>query len=271
MKNRVPVHIKITRLLFPSILALGAILSVHAAVASKYFVYVGTYTGHGSQGIYVCDFDSSSGRLGSPRLAAATAQPSFLAITKSRRFLYAVNEFDQFNGQAAGAVSAFSVDSATGKLKLLNQVSSRGAGPAFITLDRSEHFVLIANYDQGSVAVFRLLPNGKIGESTAYVVHKGSSVNPKRQEGPHAHAIAMSPDNRFAIVADLGLDQLLVYPFDASVGTLGQARVIKTDPGAGPRHLVFAGSGRFLYVIDELSSTISVYSYSHAGRIRRPK
>jgi 6-phosphogluconolactonase len=267
MKNRVPVHIKITRLLFPSILALGAILSVHAAVASKYFVYVGTYTGHGSQGIYVCDFDSSSGRLGSPRLAAATAQPSFLAITKSRRFLYAVNEFDQFNGQAAGAVSAFSVDSATGKLKLLNQVSSRGAGPAFITLDRSEHFVLIANYDQGSVAVFRLLPNGKIGESTAYVVHKGSSVNPKRQEGPHAHAIAMSPDNRFAIVADLGLDQLLVYPFDASVGTLGQARVIKTDPGAGPRHLVFAGSGRFLYVIDELSSTISVYSYSHEGAI----
>jgi 6-phosphogluconolactonase len=241
--------------------AVAAIVSVHAAPAILDFVYIGTYTEHGSEGIYVCEFDPSTGRLSSPVIAAKIPQPSFLAVAPGRQSLYAIEEIDQFNGQPAGAVSAFAMDSSTGELKPLNQVSSRGAGPAHIVLDRTGRFALVANYEGGSVTVFSLLPDGKIGEPTAFVQHKGSSVNHERQQGPHAHAFAMSPDNRFAIVADLGLDQLLVYPFDASRGSLGQPRIVKTDPGAGPRHLTFDNSGRFVYVINEMGSTIAVYSY----------
>jgi len=244
-----------------SMLAVAAIISVHAAPAALDFVYIGTYTDHGSEGIYVCEFDPATGRLTSPVVAAKTPQPSFLAVARGREFLYAVNETDQFNGQPAGGVSAFSMDSSTGKLKILNQVSARGSGPAHIVLDRTGRFALVANYGGGSVAVLPLLPDGKLGESTAFVQHKGSSVNHERQEGPHAHAIAMSPDNRFAVVADLGLDQLLVYPFDASRGALGPPRIIKTDPGVGPRHLTFSNSGNSVYVINEMASTVTVYSY----------
>jgi 6-phosphogluconolactonase len=130
--------------------------------------------------------------------------------------------------------------------------------------------VLVANYDGGSVAVFRLQGDGKIGESTAFVQHQGSSVNRERQEAPHAHAVAMSPDNRFAIVADLGLDQLLVYPFDATQGRLGVAQVVKTEAGAGPRHLVFTDSGKFLYVVNELSSSVTAYSWDAASGAMAP-
>lgn len=190
---------------FISILLFAKFLSTHAGPRGKYFVYIGTYTEHGSRGIYVCEFDPASGHLSSPELAAESSSPSFLAVNSSRRFLYAVNEIDQFHDQPTGAVSTFVLDLTTGRLALLNQVSSHGPGPAFITLDQTGHCALVANYDGGSVAVFPILPDGKIGDATAFILHKGFSVNPERQEAPHAHAIAMSPDNRFALVADLGL------------------------------------------------------------------
>jgi 6-phosphogluconolactonase len=251
----------IARWMFLLAFTIAATIIVRASGDAKYFVYVGTYTEHGSKGIYVYEFDRATGQLTSPALAAESSQPSFLAVTTDRKFLYAVNEITDFNGQPGGAVSAFLVDITTGKLKLLNQVSSRDPGPAFITLDGTGRYVLVANYDGGSVAVFRLLADGRIGESTGFVRHKGSGPNHERQEGPHAHAVVMSPDNRFAVVADLGLDELLVYPFDASHGTLGEARVIKTEAGAGPRHLIFSANGKLVYVINELSSTVTAYSY----------
>jgi 6-phosphogluconolactonase len=249
------------RLFLAAVIALAAILSAHAAASTKDRVYIGTYTDHGSQGIYVCEFNPSNGTLTSPELAAATANPSFLAVSADRHFLYAINETGHFNGQPTGGVSAFSIAPTTGKLALLNQVSSLAPSPAYVTLDRSGHFVLVANYDQGSVAVYRIQPDGKIGDSTAFVRHYGLGVNPDRQKGPHAHSIAMSPDNRFAIVADLGLDELLVYPFDVAQGTLGAPRLIKAEPGVGPRHLTLASSGKFVYVINEMQSSLTVYSY----------
>src|SRR5580704_12414383 len=140
-----------------------------------------------------------------------------------------------------------------------------GAAPAHITLDQTGRYALVSNYNAGSVAVFPVLKDGRLGEATSFVQHKGSSVNPQRQEGPHAHAIALSPDNRFAVVADLGLDQLLVYSFDSAKGTLGaNPQVAKASPGAGPRHLAFSADGRFLYVINELQSTVVTYSYNAA-------
>jgi 6-phosphogluconolactonase len=232
----------------------------------KYLVYVGTYTDHGSKGIYVYRFDSSTGKMTSLGLAAESAEPSFLAVDSSGRFLYSVNETETFNGQPTGAVSAFAIQPNSGKLSLLNQVSSRGTDPAHVTLDRTGKYALVANYTSGSVAVFALLKDGRLGEVTSFVQHKGSSVNPERQKGPHAHAIALSPDNRFAVVADLGLDELLVYSFDAAKGTLGtQPQVVKASPGTGPRHLVFSTDGRFLYMLTEMQSSVVAYSYDAAS------
>ena len=229
----------------------------------KYLAYVGTYTDHGSKGIYVYRFDSSTGKLSSLNLAAETAEPSFLAIDSSGRFLYAANEIADYGGQSTGAVSAFAIHPETGKLSLLNQVSSRGAAPAHIILDRAGKYALVSNYTAGSVAVFPVLKDGRLGEATSFVQHKGSSVNPQRQKGPHSHAVALSPDNRFAVVADLGLDELLIYSFDSAKGMLGaNPQVVKAAPGAGPRHLAFSSDGRFLYLINELQSTVLTYSYN---------
>jgi 6-phosphogluconolactonase len=252
------------RLVIVLLVALASAVRANAAgpAPKKYLVYVGTYTDHGSKGIYVYRFDSSSGKMTSLGLAAETIQPSFLAADSSGRFLYAVNETETYNDHLTGAVSAFSIQPEAGKLSLLNQVSSQGADPAHITLDQAGKYALVSNYTSGNVVVFAVLRDGRLGEVTSFVQHKGSSVNPERQKGPHAHAIALSPDNRFAVVADLGLDQLIVYSFDAAKGILGaNPQVVKASPGAGPRHLVFSASGRFLYVINEMQSSVAAYSY----------
>jgi 6-phosphogluconolactonase len=242
--------------------ALSVAGNARDAARQKYIFYVGTYTDHGSKGIYAFRFDSGTGESTALGLAAESAQPSFLAIASSGKFLYAVNEMSQFDGQPNGAVSAFAIQPKIAKLTLLNQISSRGAGPAHIALDRSGKYALVSNYDAGSVAVFPVLDDGRLGEATAFVRHKGSSVNKERQEGPHAHAAAFSPDNRFVIIADLGLDQLLVYRFDATTGTLGgDPQIVRAVPGAGPRHLVFDAAGRHLYAINEMRSTVVTYSY----------
>ncbi len=257
--SRAAVLLVIALISSPSLLARS-----EAAGKGKYLVYVGTYTDHGSKGIYAYRFDSSTGKLNSLGLAAETAEPSFLAVDSRGRVLYAANEILAFNGQPTGAVSALAIKH-DGKLTLLNQISSRDQGPAHITLDRAGKYALVSNYTLGSVAVFPILKNGRLGESPSFVQHKGHSVNPERQEGPHAHAVALSPDVRFAIVADLGLDELLVYRFDNAKGTLeANPQIVKAAPGAGPRHLVFSADGKFLYVINELQSTVVTYSYDAA-------
>jgi 6-phosphogluconolactonase len=237
------------------------------AKTGKYLVYVGTYTGHGSKGIYAYRFDARTGEAIALGLAAESTEPVFFTTDASGHFLYAVNETSTYKGQPTGAVSAFAVDSANGKLSLLNQVSSRDAGPAHITLDRAGKYALVSNYPRGSVAVFPVLKDGRLGEVSAFVQHRGpGGPDKERQEGPHAHAVALSSDNRFALVADLGLDQLFTYPFDSAKGTLGQdAQITKTNPGSGPRHLVFGPRGNFLYVINELQSSVVTYAYDQAS------
>ncbi len=228
-------------------------------------VYVGTYSAHGGKGIYAYRFDSVSGHLISLGMAAESADPSFLAVSGNGEFLYAVNEIASYQGQPTGAVSAFKIEPDTGKLSELNEVSSRDQGPAHITLDRTGQWALVSNYTLGSVAVFPILKDGRLGEASSFVRHKGSSVNPERQAGPHAHSTTLSPDDRFAIVADLGLDELIIYPFDKANGKLGSPHVVKVHPGAGPRHLTFDPSGRFMYLITEMQSTIVAYRYEAAS------
>jgi 6-phosphogluconolactonase len=263
---------QISRLAILLLITVTSSVLTHAAdrAPTKYMIYVGTYTNHGSKGIYAYQFDASTGKLTSLGLATETSQPSFLAVDPGGHFLYAVNESGNFNGQPTGAVSAFSIQPETGKLSLLNQVSSRGADPAHIILDRTGKYLFVSNYTSGSVVVFPVLKDGRLGEASSFVQHKGSSVNPERQKGPHAHAIALSPDNRFAIVADLGLDQLIAYPFDAAKGTLGaNPQITKASPGAGPRHLTFSSDGRFLYVINEMQSTVVIYAYDAGTGVLR--
>jgi 6-phosphogluconolactonase len=235
---------------------------------SKYFAYIGTYTeqGSASKGIYAYRFDSVNGRLTPIGLAAETVNPSFLAVHPNQRFIYAVNEVSNYKGEKSGAVSAFSIDRATGKLTLLNQVASKGAGPCYITVDKSGKYVLVANYDGGSIAVFPVLTSGRLGEAATFLQHKGHGTNPERQEGPHAHSIDMSPDNRFAIVDDLGLDQTLVYRFGDSASLTPDSRLMytsmaKANDGAGPRHFAFHPSGKFGYVINEMQSTVTAFRY----------
>jgi 6-phosphogluconolactonase len=226
-------------------------------------VYFGTYTGEktNSKGIYVSRLDLASGKLSEAELAGETANPSFLAVHPSSRFLYAANEVRDFEGKEGGSVTGFAVDRKTGKLTLLNAQSSVGRGPAHLTVDRVGRNVLVANYGGGSVAVLPIGSDGMLKPHTAFMQHTGTSVNPTRQKGPHAHSINVSPNNRFAYAADLGIDKIMIYRLDADKGTLTAAEppFAAVKPGSGPRHFAFRPDGRFAYVINELTLTVTAF------------
>ncbi|MDD4869825.1 MAG: lactonase family protein [Kiritimatiellae bacterium] len=228
------------------------------------FVYFGTYTRKGlSKGIYVARFDSSTGTLTKPELAGETTNPSFVAVHPTHRYLYAIGEISQFDGKKAGAVSAFKIDPTTGKLTLLNQVASKGTGPCHVFVDKTGKYALVANYGGGSAAAFAIKEDGNLGESTGFVQHEGSGPDQRRQKGPHAHSINLSPDNRFAVVADLGLDKVMIYKFDQDKGTLvpNNPPFAATPPAAGPRHFAFHPSSKFAYVINEMGNTVTAFSF----------
>jgi len=260
----------------PSLLLLFLLISLLTSFAqaadNKYLVYIGTYTGSDSKGIYSYRFNATTGEVTPIGLAAESESPSFLAVHPNGRFLYAVNEIDRFEGEKSGSISAFSIDPSPGKLTLLNRVSSRGDGPAHLSLDKTGKYLFVANYGGGSVAAFPIQDDGRLGPASSFVQHTGSSVNHERQEAPHAHEIVAGNDNRFVLVPDLGLDKVLIYRFDAAKGrlTANDPPFVKTDPGAGPRHLAEHPDGRFAYVLNEMQSTVTVFSYdARAGSMRR--
>jgi 6-phosphogluconolactonase len=240
-----------------------------AQKTGKYLFYVGTYTEEGgkSKGIYAYRYDAKTSEITPLGLAAETTNPSFVALHPNGTYLYAVNEVGNYKGPNSGGVSAFSIDPATGKLTFLNEVPSRGADPCYIIVDRSGKYVLVANYTGGSVATFPVLADGKLGEASAFVQHTGHGTNPERQEAPHAHSIDLSSDNRFAMVDDLGLDELLVYKFDAAKGSLtpNDPPFAKVEAGAGPRHFVLRPDGKFAYVVSEMGHTVTAFSNHAAG------
>jgi len=239
---------------------------------SNYLVYIGTYTGPKSQGIYVYRFAAATGKLTPLGLAAESTNPAFLAIHPNHRHLYAVNEIAKYDGQKSGSVSAFSINHQTGKLTLLNVVASGDPGPCHLVVDQTGKFLLVANYGVGSVAAFPILADGRLGKATAFLPHTGHSVDPKRQEAPHAHSIYVSPDNRFVVSADLGTDQVYVYRFDATQGTLtpNQPPSAAVPPGTGPRHFTFHPSAKFAYVIEEMGSSLTAFSYDAARGVLAP-
>ena len=246
-------------LLFTTLLAAVCI----PAQAKEELVYVGTYTGKSSKGIYAWKFDPASGQVTSLGLAVEVANPSFLAVQPEGRFLYAVEELGEYEGKPSGAVAAFSFDPGSGKMTLLNQVASAGAYPCFVSLDQAGTHVLVSNYVGGSVIVIPIMPDGQLSASSDFVQFSGKGLIPARQEAPHAHSINLTPNGRLAIVADLGTDRLMVFRYDEANGKLTPNRVpfARTAPGAGPRHLVFSRDGRYVYVLNELASTLTSYAF----------
>jgi 6-phosphogluconolactonase len=238
-------------------------LFASSAGADECLVYLGTYTGPKSKGIYVSRLDRSKGALSAPEVAAETKSPSFLAIHPNGKFLYAVGEVADFGGKKAGSISAFSIDRKTGKLTALNQQTSGGDGPCHLVVDREGKHVLAANYGGGSVTSVALKDDGSLGDVTSFIQHTGSSVNAQRQKEPHGHSINVDSGNRFAVSADLGLDKLLVYKLDNKTGKLeaNDPPFTSVKPGAGPRHFAFHPKGASAYVINELDCTVTAFEW----------
>jgi 6-phosphogluconolactonase len=242
--------------------ALSVDLSLRAAQTQRYWLYVGTYTSKKSKGIYLYEWHTD-GKLRGHGLAAESVNPSFLAVHPSRRFLYAVGEVGSLGGKRTGGVRAFAMDTATGKLQFLNEQPSAGAGPCHLVVDTAGRHVLVANYSGGTVAVLPIAADGRLAEPTCVIQHQGKSVNPKRQEAPHPHSVNLDASGRFAIVADLGLDRVYVYRYDAERGELkaNDPPFASVAPGAGPRHFAFHPSGKFAYVINELANTVTAFRW----------
>lgn len=226
-------------------------------------VYIGTYTRQGgSRGIYRFDLDTRSGKLTPVGEPAETENPSFLAIHPNGKLLFAVNELAKFQGAESGAVSSFRIDPETGALAFVNQQPSLGGAPCHLVIDKPGRHILLANYSGGSVAVLPFDKSGVVSKATCFVQHEGSSVLP-RQKSPHAHSINLDAGGKFAVAADLGLDQVLVYRYDQQNGELtpNEPAATKVAPGSGPRHFAFHPSGRFAYVINEIASTVTAFAY----------
>jgi len=234
----------------------------HAWSNQDRVLYVGTYTSGKSEGIYVYRFDPNTGALNRSS-SIKSVNPSFLTIDRSRRFLYAVNEVGEFAGKTGGAVSAFGIDRGTQNLRLLNEQATQGADPCYLSVDSRKRTLLVANYTGGNVSVFPLRSDGTLGMVAEVKQHEGSGIK-EQQKGPHAHCIIFDRLERHALGADLGIDKVMIYRFDRAAGKLTPAKqpFAELKPGAGPRHLSFHPSGKFLYVINELDSTMAAFKYN---------
>ncbi len=227
-------------------LTMGLSVAVCAQTQDRYRVYIGTYTDENSQGIYQSELNLADGSLSSPKLAGETPSPSFLAIHPSHRYLYAVNEAD-------AAISAFAIDSATGRLSLLNSQPSQGGAPCHLIVDAAGKNVLAANYTGGSCLCIPLKADGQLSEHSSFHQHQGARTN--------GHSIHLDRANRFALCCDLGLDQVVIYAFDAQHGTLTPHAVFDTPKGSGPRHFAWHPDGKRAYVNGETDLTIIACDY----------
>lgn len=233
--------------------------------AKRRLLYVGTQTVKGtSQGIYAWHWDPDEGELHLAGLAAESDNPTFLALTPDAKYLYAANEISDFEGQKSGAVSAFEVDVAAAKLRPINQVSALGAGTTNVTVDHVGRAVFCANYNGGSASSFYINPNGQISDAVSHFQYHGHGPNPERQEAPHAHRVTVSPEDRYLLVNDLGLDCIHIYHLDPETAKLTPNEPPRWDakPGSGPRALRFHPNGRVAYCVCEMASVVDVLDWN---------
>jgi len=244
-------------------------------MTQDYLVFVGTYTdpilfGTGKilegkgEGIYAYRMDPDSGTLELIETNTGITNPSYLAFDSTCKYLYAVNELKSYEDKPTGTVSSFAVDINTGQLKYLNKKPTGGTDPCHLIVDGTDKYVLLANFMSGSVCVLPIQADGSLNDPSDFIQHHGSSIDPNRQQGSHAHAVTLDKNNRYAYIPDLGLDETLIYRFDPDSGKLlsNEKPSVAVKPGAGPRHIVFHPNGRYAYLINELDSTIDAYQYN---------
>ena len=264
---------------------LSAVLSIPGAFAAgdqdqDFFVYFGTYTGFTymneglpaggshSKGIYVSRFHPATGEVSRPELAAEIVNASFLAVSPDQRFLYAVIEDPSSLGPEfdhESYVSAFAIDRTSGKLRLLNTRPTGGTSTCYISLDKTGHYALMAHFGSSSISVLRINSAGSLGEQTAFMKHIGHGKDPAFQGRAHPHSIDVSPDNRYAVVSDLGVDKLFIYKFDAATGKLSpdnNPTAVQMEAGGGPRHFVFDASGKYGYSLKEMSGIVTALTWN---------
>lgn len=236
------------------------------AVEKDFFVYFGTYTTAPSKGIYRSRLDVATGRLSPAELATEAKDPAFLALHPNGKSLYAIDESSDTKLRPHTGVSAYAIDPTTGALTLVNQQTHGSSGACHLSIDSTGRTVLVAHYGGGGVSGIALQPDGRLHSLGSVIPHTGYSVNPARQSAPHAHQIVVSPDNRFALVPDLGLDRILLYALDPTTAKLSAhtPAFAALRPGSGPRHLVFHPHGKFVYVISEMLCTMTAFRYDAA-------
>ena len=235
--------------------------------AAEPLVFISAFASGDKAGIHAFSFDSKSGTLQPLHRTTEIQNPFFLAVSPDQRFLYAINA-EKFGGADDEFVTAYALDGRTGQLKRLNQQSARGTASCYLDVDATGKTVVVANYASGSVASLPVKEDGSLGEAASFIQHSGSSMDPQRQKGPNAHSIVVSPDNRFALAADLGIDKILIYQLDAAKAKLTPNEAqpfVKMQPGSGPRHITFHPNGRHVYVINELANTVSCFDYAAAS------
>ncbi len=238
--------------------------------ASDPLVFISAFAGGDKGAIHAFRFDTKAGTLSLLHRTTDVQNPFFLAVSKDARFLYSIDA-EQFGGKEEEHVAAYSILNREGNLKRLNHQSARGTASCYLDIDATGKTVVVANYSTGSVAALPVNQDGYLGKASTLIQHRGSSVNPARQKGPYAHSIEISPDNRFALSADLGIDKILIYQLDAKTAQLvpnEAQKSVSLPPGSGPRHLTFHPDGKRVYVINELTNTITFFDYApKSGRL----
>jgi 6-phosphogluconolactonase len=246
------------------LICLAVLHIVSLAQKKENYLLIGTYTGAKSQGIYVYRFNSLTGDFDSVSMIK-TSNPSFLAVSPDQKFVYAVHE--NANNGKGGEVAAFSFNKEDGKLSFINQQLSGGDHPCYVSVDKTGKWAAAANYTSGSLSVLPIKKNGGLDSATVVIQHNGYSVNSERQQGPHVHSVVFSKDNKYLFAADLGIDKLMIYSFDEKTGKLGETNpgFVMTEPGAGPRHFTFHPNNKYVYLVEELTGTISAYRYANGA------
>jgi 6-phosphogluconolactonase len=240
----------------------------HSTAPKSFFLYVGSFTGSApnghpdgnppSKGIYMARFNAETGALSAPVLAAEVANPTFLDVSPDQRFLYAITESDP-----EAFVSSYAIDRHTGGLQMLNRMPTGGSGTTYISLDKTGRFILLANYGSASVTVIQINSDGSLGKLTSFVQHSARrAAGGEAPAVPRPHSTIASPDNRFVLVPDLGLNKVFVYKFDAEKGVLAlPATVVDLAPDDGPRHFVFSPDGKLGYLIAQTSGNVDVFRW----------
>ncbi len=249
-------------------LLLGALcIAAVTLSAAEPVVFISAFASGDKAGIHAFRFDSKTSALQPLHRTTDIQNPFFLAVSPDQRFLYAINA-EKFGGADDEFITAYALEGRSGQLKRLNQQSARGTASCYLDVDATGKTVVVANYASGSVASLPVNEAGALGEAASFVQHSGSSIDPQRQKGPNAHSIVISPDNRFALAADLGIDKILIYQLDAATAKLtpnDAQPFVKMQPGSGPRHISFHPIGRHVYVINELANTVTCFDYAAAS------